>query len=318
MHSIQATKKITMWGSTRAERELEHLLSEQQRAVRSMHFHIAQDRLIVKQLVMLAGGMKVLKELVFEYITPFDRFEMLWKTDKTATLEAFCLECRIPYQQLQEVSATASPFLSPVSCLNFSEKQEVESFRRGTRLSSMNGQIASPSSSMHNSGSICTPRAAGWSSGPKTPYTPSYEGLRMADFLKGVKIFAARLEPQPLMSMDILEDLRREIQVQFKVELQICVSLPVHNIWARSLDTIFLKNVLKAEASAWKMLYGQVLLAHAHGLTDGLLTKVSTLMDHLETMKSSKKSENMVQDMITLVSSLSDTEQVEKVSCRFK
>ena len=44
------------------------------------------DRLIVKQLVMLVGGMKVLKELVFEYITPFDRFEMLWKTDKTTTL----------------------------------------------------------------------------------------------------------------------------------------------------------------------------------------------------------------------------------------
>lgn len=62
--------------------------------------------------------------------------------------------------------------------------------------------------------------------------------------------------------------------MQFIAEQEVSAILPVHNIGALSLDTISLKNVLKAESRAWKMLYGHMLLAHAHGLLQGLLEKV--------------------------------------------
>jgi hypothetical protein len=101
LHCIEATKGISMWGATRKEREREHLMSAAERESRSMHVHVAQDRLILKQLVMLAGGMQVLKDLVNNYIQPFHKYEYLWKTDKASAVEAFCLEARIPYAVMQ-------------------------------------------------------------------------------------------------------------------------------------------------------------------------------------------------------------------------
>jgi hypothetical protein len=101
LHCIDATKGISMWGATRKEREREHLMSVAERESRSMHVHVAQDRLILKQLVMLAGGMQVLKDLVTNYIQPFHKYDYLWKTDKASAIEAFCLEARIPYAVMQ-------------------------------------------------------------------------------------------------------------------------------------------------------------------------------------------------------------------------
>lgn len=101
LHCIDATKGISMWGATRKEREREHLMSAAERESQSMHVHVAQDRLILKQLVMLAGGMQVLKDLVTNYIQPFHKYDYLWKTDKASAIEAFCLEARIPYAVMQ-------------------------------------------------------------------------------------------------------------------------------------------------------------------------------------------------------------------------
>jgi len=77
-----------------------------------MYLHIAQDRLIVEQLVMLAGGVEVLKQLVSDYIQPFHRYDFLRKTDKASALEAFCLDARIPYRQIQRSNATSPAPLS--------------------------------------------------------------------------------------------------------------------------------------------------------------------------------------------------------------
>eukprot|EP00961_Rhodomonas_salina_P028650 386564-Rhodomonas_salina.2 len=57
-----------------------------------------------------------------------------------------------------------------------------------------------------------------------------------------------------------LEALRKEMIVHWKVEQKINAILPVHNIGALSLDTVALKNSLKAEARAWKTLYGAFLI----------------------------------------------------------
>ena len=63
LHVILSTKQISMWGASASERAREHELEQEERDMRSMHVHIAKDRLIVKQLVMLAGGVEVLKNL---------------------------------------------------------------------------------------------------------------------------------------------------------------------------------------------------------------------------------------------------------------
>jgi hypothetical protein len=128
------------------------------------------------------------------------------------------------------------------------------------------------------------------------------EGLRMSRFLNGIESLAAKLAKVPVLSNDLLDLIRHEMQVQFKTEQRVSAILPVHNIGALSLDTISLKNVLKAESRAWKMLYGHMLLAHAHGLLNGLLTKV----DHISrVMQRTKKSETGVHQMIELVNALS-------------
>ena len=80
-----------------------------------MYLHIAQDRLIVEQLVMLVGGVEVLKRLVSDYIQPFHRYDFLRKTDKASALEACCLDARIPYRQIERNIAT---YPQPLSFTN--------------------------------------------------------------------------------------------------------------------------------------------------------------------------------------------------------
>jgi len=313
MYCIQATKSISMWGSTRAERESQ--LSEQARNARSMHLHIAQDRLIVKQLVMLAGGVEVLKQLVSDYIQPFHRYDFLWKTDKASALEAFCLEARIPYQQIQR-SITSSR--EDAASLSFTSAKK--------------GSFKSASANALNpTGSSRTGPESSFQQGDKqpeqavTPFLtisaisqPQWEGLRMGLFFKGIEFLAtqtcgkhAATQLKPVLSMPILELVYVEMQKQFKVEQEVTSILPVHNIGALSIDTISLKNVLKAESRAWKMLYGQTLLAHADGLLKGMKAIVDSLSN---IMHHSKNTQTSVHDMIQLVNALSDAEQFE-VGC---
>jgi len=315
MYCIQATKSISMWGATRAERESQ--FSEQARNVRSMHLHIAQDRLIVKQLVMLAGGVEVLKQLVSDYIQPFHRYDFLWKTDKASALEAFCLEARIPYQQIQRSIASSREDAASLS---------ITSAKKGS-FKSASANALHPTG-LHPTGSSRTGLESSFQRGDKqpeqavTPFLtisaispPQWEGLRMGLFFKGIEFLAtqtcgkhATTQLKPVLSMPILELVYGEMQKQFKVEQEVTSILPVHNIGALSIDTISLKNVLKAESRAWKMLYGQTLLAHADGLLKGMKAIVDSLSN---IMHHSKNTQTSVHDMIQLVNALSDAEQFE-------
>ena len=137
----------------------------------------------------------------------------------------------------------------------------------------------------------------------------------MGLFFKGIEFLAtqtcgkhATTQLKPVLSMPILELVYVEMQKQFKVEQEVTSILPVHNIGALSIDTISLKNVLKAESRAWKMLYGQTLLAHADGLLKGMKAIVDSLSN---IMHHSKNTQTSVHDMIQLVNALSDAEQFE-------
>ena len=136
------------------------------------------------------------------------------------------------------------------------------------------------------------------------------EGLKMASFLGGIGKSAEKLEEKAILSVHLLERIREEMQVQWEIEKEVTAMLPVHNIGALSLDTINLKNVLRAESRAWKMLFGQMLLSHAGGLLKGLTKNVDSITIIL---KNSKQSETNVHEMVKLVTAVSDAETFDKI-----
>ena len=113
------------------------------------------------------------------------------------------------------------------------------------------------------------------------------------------------------MSRAVLDAIHDEMQAQWAVEQEVSGILPVHNIGALSLDTISLKNVLRAEARASKMLYAQMLLAHAAGLLKGMLREVERDLSVI-LHKRKKKTEANVQELVQLVYALSNADQFEK------
>lgn len=138
----------------------------------------------------------------------------------------------------------------------------------------------------------------------------TFEGLRQTSFLYGIEESAKRLnDSSPMITMQLLELLRTEMKSQWLVEQEISTILPVHNIGALSIDTVNLKNVLKMESRAWKMLYGNILLAHAQGLMKALTGEVDAISN---IMKQSKGSETNVHQMIKFVSASFDAEQFER------
>ena len=72
----------------------------------------------------------------------------------------------------------------------------------------------------------------------------------MVSFLAGIAESAEQLNHTPLLSRGVLDAIRAEMQAQWNVEQEVAGILPVHNIGALSLDTISLKNVLRAESRA--------------------------------------------------------------------
>ena len=298
LHCIEATKSFLMWGATRSEREREHLLSSDQREGRSMHVHIAQDRLILKQLVMLAGGMQVLKDLVTEYIEPFHKYDYLWKTDKASAIEAFCLESRIPYAVIQRpYLSRGAHSISVTPGSSFPATHSKNTDRKGVQDAGQEESRATrhlPTRQLHHAMGA----------------RPTWEGLRMVSFLAGIAESAEQLDHTPLLSRGVLDAIRAEMQAQWNVEQEVAGILPVHNIGALSLDTISLKNVLRAESRAFKMLYAQMMLTHAHGLLTGMLRDIERISILLH--ERPKKSETNVLELVQVVCALSDAEEFEK------
>jgi len=113
------------------------------------------------------------------------------------------------------------------------------------------------------------------------------------------------------MSRVVLDAIHAEMQAQWAVEQEVSGILPVHNIGALSLDTISLKNVLRAESRASKMLYAQMLLAHAAGLLKGMLREVERDLSII-LHKRKTKTEANVQELVQLLCVLSNADQFEK------
>ena len=295
MHVLSATRHTSMWGTSPAERENERFLTNEERSARSMHVHIAQDRLVVKQLVMLAGGLEQLKKSVTDYIQPFHRYDFLWKTDKASALEAFCLEARIPYQAIQKRSPTEwnNDF--------YASLPELGERKRGIETSS----LSTPVDRIQNGKT--TGRAS--DSTPANKATPNYEGLKLDHFLRGIEQSATALD-NPVLDMELLKLIQSEMLAQWRLEQEVSSILPVHNIGPLSLDTVSLKNVLKAEARSFKLIYAKILLAHAQGLLAKLDVQVSGVLDILHRPRENEAAS--VHDMIQMVNALTEAEQFEK------
>ncbi len=103
-----------------------------------------------------------------------------------------------------------------------------------------------------------------------------------------------------------LEALRKEMLKHWSVEQKINAILPVHNIGALSLDTVALKNSLKAEARAWKTLYGKQLISHALKLIGSMSDELQRITRVL-TMPAQE-----VEEMIKIYVALHDAEVFDK------
>ncbi len=78
---ILSTRCIRMWGAEEATPFLPANTDT------SMHTHIARDMKVLKRIVMLAGGMELLKQGVADFILTFSRWSYLWKTNKAMAKE---------------------------------------------------------------------------------------------------------------------------------------------------------------------------------------------------------------------------------------
>jgi len=82
--------------------------------------------------------------------------------------------------------------------------------------------------------------------------------------------FTSFLKTQPSLS-----NFEEQIRKYFQIEKEIADIAPVHNIGCMSLETASLKNSLKAEASAWKSMFGKSL----HSRARDLLNELQVIMD---------------------------------------
>lgn len=81
-----------------------------------------------------------------------------------------------------------------------------------------------------------------------------------------------------LRSQPTLSNFEEQIRQYFTIEKEISDIAPVHNIGCMSLETASLKNSLKAEASAWKSIFGKSL----HSRARDLLLELQQIMDQFE------------------------------------
>ena len=110
--------------------------------------------------------------------------------------------------------------------------------------------------------------------------------------------------------MELLKLIQSEMLAQWRLEQEVSSILLVHNIGPLSLDTVSLKNVLKAEARSFKLIYAKILLAHAQGLLAKLDVQVSGVLDILQRPRENEAAS--VHDMIQMVNALTEAEQFEK------
>jgi len=79
LHILRATKKVYIWGQARSN--IKHL--------QSFHRQIAQDKEIVKIVLLLTGAVEGAKSHVNDYLTTFDQYNYLWQNDKQQAYDAF-------------------------------------------------------------------------------------------------------------------------------------------------------------------------------------------------------------------------------------
>ena len=107
-------------------------------------------------------------------------------------------------------------------------------------------------------------------------------------------------------SLAWLEALKKEMMSHWKVEQKINAILPVHNIGTLSLDTVALKNSLKAEARAWKSLYGKQLISHAGSLIAQMDEEIAKILETL------KQPARVVEEYIDVHTAMSEAEFFDK------
>ena len=78
---ILSTRCIQMWGAEDAFPFLPPNTDT------SMHTHIARDMKVLKRIVMLAGGMELLRQGVVDFLSTFTCWSYLWKTNKSMAKE---------------------------------------------------------------------------------------------------------------------------------------------------------------------------------------------------------------------------------------
>uniref|UniRef100_A0A7S0HBM9 Uncharacterized protein n=1 Tax=Hanusia phi TaxID=3032 RepID=A0A7S0HBM9_9CRYP len=79
LHILRATKKVYIWGQDREN--VKHL--------QSFHRQIAQDKEIVKIVLLLTGAVEGAKIHVADYLKTFDQYNYLWQNDKQKAYSDF-------------------------------------------------------------------------------------------------------------------------------------------------------------------------------------------------------------------------------------
>ena len=79
LHILRATKKVYIWGQDRSN--VKHL--------QSFHRQIAQDKEIVKIVLLLTGAVEGAKTQINDYLTTFDQYNYLWQNDKQKAYDTF-------------------------------------------------------------------------------------------------------------------------------------------------------------------------------------------------------------------------------------